>query len=187
MEPSGPKERLLEAVVGHLYEHGVGETSLRGLAAAIGSSHRMLNYHFGSRRGLLIAVSRAVERQQRDAFIAMLADPDASPMDVMWRMYERLTDPGLHPPERLFFELYAYALREQADTEGFFPEVVEAWIAPLSELFRRLGFQGSDAHDEARLALAASRGMLLDLLATKDRAAVDAAMACFVRRYEQRA
>ncbi len=50
-----------------------------------------------------------------------------------------------------------------------------------------LGFQGSDAHDEARLALAASRGMLLDLLATKDCVAVDAAMACFVRRYEQQA
>ncbi len=184
---NGARERLLEAVVGYLYEHGVGETSLRGLAAAIGTSHRMLNYHFGSRRGLLIAVSRAVERQQRHAFIAMLADPDASPIDVMWRMYERLTDPDLHPPERLFFELYAHALREQADTEGFFPEVVEAWIAPLSELFTRLGFQGSDAHDEARLALATSRGILLDLLATNDRAAVDGAMACFVRRYERQA
>lgn len=147
----------------------------------------MLNYHFGSRPGLLLAVSRAVERQQREAFVAMLADPDASPIDVMWRMYERLADPGLHAPERLFFELYAYALREETDTVGFFPEVVEAWIGPLSELFKRLGFQGSDAHHEARLALAASRGMLLDLLATKDRVAVDAAMACFVRRYEQRA
>ncbi len=187
MDQSAPRERLLNALVGHLTEHGLGETSLRSLAAAIGTSHRMLNYHFGSRRRLLIAVSRAVERQQREAFVAMLADPDASPIDVMWRMYERLTDPGLHPPECLFFELYAHALREQADTEGFFPEVVEAWLAPLRDLFRRLGFEDPDAHDEARLALAASRGMLLDLLATKDRVAVDGAMACFVRRYERRA
>ena len=99
-------------------------------AAAIGTSHRMLNYHFGSRRGLLVAVSRAVERQQREAFVAMLADPDASPIDVMWRMYGRLADPGLHAPERLFFELYAHSLLEEAGTAGFFPQVVEFGSVP---------------------------------------------------------
>lgn len=178
------RDRLLGAVVEHLGAHGLGDTSLRGLASAVGTSHRMLLYHFDTRRGLLEAVSRAVERRQRDAFAVMLAEPDASPVEVMWAMYHRLVDPGLWPQERLFFELYARALRGGTDAEGFLPEVVEAWIAPLAELFGRLGLGEAEARAEARLALATSRGLLLDLLGTGDRAGVDAAMGSFVRRYE---
>lgn len=183
-DPPTPKERLLEALLAHLGEHGVGDTSLRGLAAAVGTSHRMLGYHFGSRQNLLVEVSQAVERGQREAFAAMVADAETSPIDVMWSMYRRLVDTALRPQERLFFELYARALQEEPRADGFLGEVVEAWIAPLSELFARLGFDPSQATDEARLALAVSRGLLLDLLATEDATAVDAAMARFVRRYE---
>ena len=56
----GGRERLLAGAIEHVAEHGVGNLSLRGLAAALGTSHRMLIYHFGSRDGLLIEVIRAV-------------------------------------------------------------------------------------------------------------------------------
>lgn len=171
-------------VVEHFAKNGVQDTSLRGLAAAIGSSHRMLSYHFGSRHGLLQEVSRAVELEQREAFVAMLADADASPVEVMWRMYRRICDPALRPHERLFYELYVRALQDDPGGDGFLAEVVEAWIPPLSRLFERLGFDAAEVSAEARLALAVARGLLLDLLATEDQAAVDAAMARFVARYE---
>src|SRR6478672_3033675 len=74
---TGSRDRLLAAAMDHVAQHGVGDLSLRGLAAALGTSHRMLSYHFGSREGLLIEVIRAVEAQQRAALAAMLADPDA--------------------------------------------------------------------------------------------------------------
>ncbi len=63
---------------------------------------------------------------------------------------------------------------------------MEAWIEPSSELFRRLGFGEDEARAEARLSLAVARGLLLDLLATGDRAAVDAAAEQYLRRYEPR-
>lgn len=182
--PPTPKERLTETLVAHLGEHGLGDASLRGLAAAIGTSHRMLSYHFGSRAGLLIDVSREVERQQREAFTAMLDDPGISPTAVMRSMYERLVDPKLWGHERLFFELYVRALQGERDSGGFLPGVVEDWIEPVSRLFARLGFDAETAVSEARLALSVSRGLLLDLLATEDRSGVDAAMARFVLRYE---
>jgi AcrR family transcriptional regulator len=181
------RDRLLEAVVEHLGERGLGDTSLRGLAAAVGTSHRMLLYHFGSRRELLVEVTRAVERRQREAFAALLADPSASPVEVMWAMYHRIADEALWPQERLFFELYARALQGGPDAAGLLPEVVEAWLAPLGALFERLGLPPDQARAEARLALAAARGLLLDLLGTGDRAAVDAAMGAFVDRYATRA
>ena len=180
---SGPRERLLDALIDHLAEHGLRDTSLRGLAAAVGTSHRMLSYHFGTRSLLLTAVSREVERRQRAWFAEMLAQ-DTEPVQLMREMHRRISDPALHAPERLFFELYARALVDPAAVEGFLPEAVEAWIEPSSELFRRLGFGEDEARAEARLSLAVARGLLLDLLATGDRAAVDAAAERYVRRYE---
>jgi AcrR family transcriptional regulator len=179
------RERLLEAVIAHLAEHGLADTSLRGLAAAVGTSHRMLSYHFGSRRELLVEVSRTVERRQRDALAAMLADDGRSPVDVIRGMYERVADPALDPHERLFFELYARALRKGAEEDGFLPEAVEAWIGPSSELFARMGFDEAESRAEARLSLAVARGLLLDLLATGDREAVDAAVERYISRYER--
>lgn len=184
MDNSGPaKAKLRDDLIAHLGEHGIGDTSLRGLAAAVGSSHRMLSYHFDSRGNLLVEISQEVERQQREAFIALLSKSEASAIDVMWTMYRRLTDPALLPHARLFFELYARALQDRPQTDGFLANAVESWIPPLATLFERLGFDELQAIDEARLALAVARGLLLDLLATDDRTAVDAAMARFVGRF----
>ena len=45
---STAREELLAAVVQHVAQHGIGELSLRPLADAIGTSHRMLLFHFGA-------------------------------------------------------------------------------------------------------------------------------------------
>ena len=65
-----PRDKLLSAVVEHFAEHGIGDTSLRGIAEAVGTSHRMLIYHFGSREGLLVEVTRTVEARQRSMMTA---------------------------------------------------------------------------------------------------------------------
>lgn len=178
----GPKQRLLAALIEHLAEQGLGDTSLRGMAKAVGSSHRMLAYHFGSREALLTEVSKAVERRQRADFEAMLADPGLSPLEVMARMYAALTDPALRPQERLFFELYGRALVDPEES-SFLPEVVVAWLPPLTELFLRMGLAPDEAAAEARLSLAVSRGVLLDLLATGDGEAAHAVFERYTTRF----
>ncbi|MEJ7797581.1 MAG: TetR/AcrR family transcriptional regulator [Solirubrobacteraceae bacterium] len=180
-----PRERLLDVLITHLGEHGLRDMSLRGLASAAGTSHRMLSYHFGSRDGLLVALTQEVERRQLTALADLRSEPDASPTDVMWSMYRRLTDPALWPLERLFFELYTRALQAEPAGRGFSQDAVEGWIAPLAPLFERLGFRDADAIAEARLAIGVCRGLLLDLLATGDRTAVDAAMSRYMDRYDK--
>ena len=59
-----PRDRLLAAAAEHIARHGVSDVTLRGLAAAIGSSHRMLIYHFKSKDNLLVEVIRLVEARQ---------------------------------------------------------------------------------------------------------------------------
>lgn len=174
------KDALLETVLAYLTEHGVRDLSLRGLAAAIGTSHRMLIYHFGSKEGLLVEIVKTMEARQRTVLADLEADPELSPRDGARRFWRHLTDPELWPFERLFFELYGQALQHRPGTTALLDGVVDTWLAPLAEAVRRRGVPADEATAEARLGLAVARGLLLDLLATGDLDAVNAAMERFI-------
>ena len=182
MNRKDPRRALLEAAVDQLSLTGMTGRSLRQLAAELGTSHRMLIYHFGSMEGLLVEVVREVEARQR----AALADLDGTgtPAEVAKAFWRRFTDPALYPNERLFFELYGQALQGRPGTEALLPEVVTAWIEPLVALGKSHGLSEQEARVSARLGVAVTRGLLLDLLATGDLDAVNAAMDRFVDLYE---
>jgi len=173
------RERLLAAVVDHLAEHGVGETSLRQLAEAVGTSHRMLIYHFGSRDGLLAEVVRAVEAEQRAVLERVFADapavvdgqPDLDRARAFWAavVTATLRFGGL------FFELSAHAIQGRPHADRLRDDLVGGWLPGLVELLVRLGMPAKVAPTAGRLALGASRGLLLDLLVTGERAEVDRA------------
>jgi AcrR family transcriptional regulator len=180
-----PRARLLAAVIAHIQCTGITDLSLRELAAAVGTSHRMLIYHFGSREGLLVAVVQAVEEAQRVFLAELVADPSLSRVEAMRRMWRRLADPALWPNERLFFELYAQALQGRPGTVGLLDDVIDAWVRPAADYAPQFGLTLEDAQIDARLGVAVIRGLLLDLLATRDRAAVDAAFERYVALYEK--
>ncbi len=160
MATSQARERLLAAAVDQAMRGGITDLSLRELAEAIGTSHRMLLYHFGSRVGLLSAVAEAVNQAEAAAF------PDLEDPRQTW---QRFSDRAMWPAERLFFELYAYALYGRPGTEGFFEACLERWIALLAARLELAGAEPAAARAQARLGLAVVRGLLLDLLATGDR------------------
>lgn len=168
MTTSQARERLLAAAVEQAMRGGIADLSLRELAAAIGTSHRMLLYHFGSREGLLAAVARAVEEAQR----AAVTERGITRANARW-LWQHFSDPRLWPAERLFFELYAHALLGRPGTEGFLDNAIEPWVAAITPaIAREAGLDEVTARAEARLAVAITRGLLLDLLATGDRDAV---------------
>ena len=183
------KQRLLDATIDYVARHGLGDLSLRQLAAAIGTSHRMLIYHFGSKDELLVEVVRAVEQRERDVLTGegtrAGAGADLSEGELLRRSWKRLSNPRFWAQERLFFELYGQALQDRGHTAALRDDIVESWLQPVAaELTRRRGLARADARAEARLLLAVVRGLLLDLLATGDRAGVNRAMERFIARYE---
>ena len=182
--PNRSRERLLLDTVAYVAEHGVADLGLRQLAAAIGTSHRMLIYHFGSKEGLLIAVIRAVEEEQRRTSAELVLDPSLSPTDVMRLMWQRFADPALWPNERLFIEVYGRALHARPNAGELLDDIVDSWLEPIAARHRRQGVPKSAARAQARLEVAVVRGLLLDLLATGDTAGADDAFEQFVRLYE---
>jgi AcrR family transcriptional regulator len=163
------RQALLDDVIEELARGGIGGRSLRDLAEAVGTSHRMLLHHFGSREELLLTVVEEVERRQM-ATAAGLPTDAASGTAAMWSDLRR---PELRPLERLFFECYARGAQGEAPFDRMVPGAVHGWLHAAEE---------HAGHDPAliRLGLAVTRGLLLDLVATGDDAGVDAAMAAFV-------
>jgi AcrR family transcriptional regulator len=183
-EPAGAtpsaRQRLLDAAVDHAAHHGISDQSLRQLAAALHTSHRMLIYHFGSKEGLLTEVVRTVEARQRSQLATLIAHGDLATPESLSQLWEHFADESLWPWERLFFEVYAQALQGRPHARSLLDEAIDAWVAPIAAVLVAQGTRPSDAPTDARLMLAVTRGLLLDLLATGDRAGVDAAMRRFV-------
>jgi AcrR family transcriptional regulator len=174
------RERLLAAAVDYAAEHGLADLSLRALAAGLGTSHRMLIFHFGSKQGLLVEVVRAVEAQQRALLEQLTADPEHDLLDQQRAFWQHLTSPAMWPYERLFFEVYAQGLQGKQPATRLLEDTIQAWLTPATDLLTAQGVPIQEAQAEARLAIAVTRGLLLDLLATGDLAAVNAAMDRFI-------
>jgi AcrR family transcriptional regulator len=152
-----PRERLLAAAIEHLAQDGSHDLSLRSIAAAIGTSHRMLNYHFGSRNGPLAAIVSELERRQRAFMATVLLDREATPGELVWRMWEQVADERLWPYERLFFEMSGRALRGEPDAQALRSELVDPWLVSVDALSERAALTPAQARAEARLAIAVTR------------------------------
>ena len=176
MTPVTPRQQLLDAAIDHVAAHGLTDLSLRGLAAELGTSHRMLSHHFGSKDGLWVAIVQEVERRQRETVRDLVPDPSVPFEEAMWIWWRHISDPSLWPNERLFFEVYGQALHGRSPATQLLDGVVDAWVDPIAEMLTTMGVPPDDARPLARLGVAVTRGLLLDLLATGDRASVDAAM-----------
>jgi AcrR family transcriptional regulator len=163
-DPSA-RDALLERVVDHVANHGLSDTSLRELSAAVGTSHRMLLYHFGSRDGLVAAIVASMEVRQRSVLEALAAGAE-SPRSVIERQWALLTQPELRPFVALFFEVLALAVHGRPGTEGFLADLTGPWLDLAERLGAQLGIATS--RDELRLGVAVSRGLLIEVLATGD-------------------
>jgi AcrR family transcriptional regulator len=184
MPGPAPKEHLVDQVVDHFVVDGLGDMSLRKIAAAIGTSHRMLLYHFGSKSGLLVEVVRAVETRTRVQLGQIAgAATAATTDDVIRDMWRFVADPGQSDFERLFFALYGRALQGDEQVRPLLEESIESWLHAQSALAGAQGVPVAEARVQARLGLAVVRGLLLDLLATGDREGADAALDLFAGRY----
>jgi AcrR family transcriptional regulator len=165
------RQDVLQAVIDTMAETGIGARSLRDIAAAAGTSHRMLLHHFGTRDNLLVAVVEEVERRQRMRLPALPEDP----LEGARAMWSSLRAPELRPLERLFFECYSRAAQGEQPFARLLPGAVDSWLAAVAA-----GAPSGVDAPLVRLGLAVTRGLLLDLVGTGDEQGVDAAYERFL-------
>lgn len=161
---------MLGKVVEWFTANGVLDTSMRTLAAGIGTSNRMLNYHFGSREQLLAAVVERVceaEREALDRFVSANQDP----VEAGQQYWSHVADTArVFAP--LFYELSAHAMYGKPYAEDLRQVLTDAWLSGFTQGFARVT---TPEHAErlARLCLAVGRGLLFEMALTGDRATAD--------------
>jgi AcrR family transcriptional regulator len=174
--PSNPaiRRRLCDQAVDYVLAHGVAELALRPLAKALKTNARMLLYHFGSREELMRQILIRL-REREDARIQswFRSNRKSRSLAEFLRWYwRRMSAPRARPVMLLIFELYALALRNPQQ----YPGVLEDPIAYWKSLAKKDGASSDVDAAEATLLLGATRGLLLDLCATGDRARVSRGM-----------
>jgi AcrR family transcriptional regulator len=179
----GPRETLLEGAIEYVAHNGITDLSLRQLASALGTSHRMLIHHFGSKEGLWVAIVHEVERRQRAILADLVPSAGAPVAEAMRAWWRHISDPALWPNERLFFELYGQAIQGRPHTVAMLDGIIDDWLEPATQINMAYGLAADEARAHARLGIAVTRGLLLDLVATRDVEAVDAAMHAFIDVY----
>src|SRR3954451_21789591 len=133
------RAELLDALIEAFASGGIGDRSLREIAEAVGTSHRMLLHYFGSREEMLLSIVQAVEHRQT----AMLDDLPADPGAAFAAMWADLRRPAVRPLERLFFECYARAANGEAPFDRLLPGAIDGWLDLAGHL-------GGDRVDRAR-------------------------------------
>ena len=163
------RHELLELAYAYVLEHGVSDLSLRPLAAAIGSSPRVLLFLFGSKAELvqaLLARARHDELELLSRARATSVAEDGGLLAVAADLWSWLSAAERRGLLTLWVEGYARSLTDpDGPWAGFAAATVADWLEVLTAA-AQAPRPGAAGEVEPTLVLAVLRGSLLDLLAT---------------------
>lgn len=159
------REDLLQKILDYLLENGVANLSLRPLAEAVGTSARLLIYHFGSKEELIRVVMEEVQSQFQASFADFARGRNSSrsihPMMEFWKSLSR---PQNLPYLRLLLEVQVLALQNPSHWAKYLEKSSNGWLEiiegslPPSKRNRAL----------STLYAAVMDGLILELLGTGD-------------------
>jgi AcrR family transcriptional regulator len=160
--------------------------SLRPLAAELGTSDRMLIYHFGSKERLISEVLALAQR--RLAVSLEPPGPEVSSLsDVVHHLWAALRTPTAAGVTRLYLEICVLSVQEPERWSAAPEQLRGPWRAPLQSGLVAFGIAPERATTLADLILDTLDGLSLDRLVATDPARVDAAAAVFAQLLDDHA
>jgi AcrR family transcriptional regulator len=158
------RSQLRQKCLAFFLRHGVADLSLRPLAAAVGTSARMLIHYFGSKEALIGEVMTEVQRRFQESFKGVAEKPSSDKQSVLTEFWSVLSRPGNRPTLRLLFEVQILALQNPRRYRRYLNQTSTGWRELIQEALPR-----AKANDgAATLYNAVIDGLLLDLLSTGD-------------------
>lgn len=152
---------LAEAATDYALEHGLIGLSLRPLAAAIGTSDRMLLYHFADKDDLVATVLRVSTDRSVEQIRALPTATDVSGFVVGF--WDASTSGQLERCQRLYVEAAALGLLGQEPYASVVREANDRWTAALESRVVEAGCPPTAARRVVVLLDAAFMGLQLDL------------------------
>ena len=170
------KGQLRAAALDYLLVHGVANASLRPMAAALGTSARILMFHFKSKEGLLQEAMEELQHRLRESLTALgkASGRRKAPLKQFW---EWATRPQNAAYLRLLYEVQIVAMQNPAEYGRYLKKSSSAWQAAA------LGAMSESLRSDwmAMLCIAVFDGLMLEFLSTSDLIGTTKALDNFIR------
>ena len=172
------RDELIDRALEYFLKHGVAGWSLRPLAAQVGTSARLLVYHFGSKDGLIQAVMDEVRSRIQKSFSATARRSANGGADrVMRAFWAWIIRPANARLLKLLFEVQVLALQNPKVYARYLEGTSSSWLALIEASMPPIKVRRA----AATLAAAVIDGLLLEYLSTGDRRRTTEALGLFTR------
>ena len=155
------RDQVAQAATDYVLEHGLVGLSLRPLAARLGTSDRMLLYHFDGKDDLVATVLRISNDRSVTAIRAL--PPAADVRQAVLDLWTAVTRPELDRCQRVYVEAAALGLLGREPYVSVVREANAVWIAALADHLAASGMPRRLAARAVVLLDAAMMGFQLDL------------------------
>jgi AcrR family transcriptional regulator len=171
----GRKGELTDRIIAYLVHHGPADLSLRPMAAAIGTSARLLIFHFGSKEGLLTEVLGTLQGRMRASILRLGSEP-VRPGPLLRVVWDWALEEPWFGQLRLLYQLHALAAQAPDTYGAYLQGNALDWMALVQAA------QPPDRRDPALVTLivAVFDGLFLECMSTGDRTRTTAALDRFL-------
>jgi len=178
------REELLATAGAILARTGVVDTSLRELAAQMGTSARMLVYYFGGKEQLILEV---LTRQQRAAIpeTEQLDLPDSIAAHRAWCFddWYECTQGERRNSLRVVLQVFGASCGLDSPYREYTWDTLSLLTRNSKARLQALGMPDQVAETRSRIALAAFQGFIIEYFTAPDPAFVDDTFARFVDEF----
>ena len=167
---------LLDSLIAYLVRRGVADVSLRPMAAAVGTSARLLIFHFGSKERLLLEVLGEMQARLQSSLSDLVHEPSparSAPLRLFWDW--ALKDANF-AQLRVLYQLHILAAQDHKSYGKYLKRNSLNWLESVQALLKPA--QRSPAL--ATLIVAVFDGLFIEVMSTGDRRRASAAIDEFI-------
>jgi AcrR family transcriptional regulator len=170
------KATLLENLIAYLVRRGIADVSLRPMAAAVGTSARLLIFHFGSKERLLLEVVSELQARLQHSLRDLLDQPrpaGAAPLRLFWDW--ALKDANF-AQLRVLYQLHILAAQDHKTYGRYLKRNSLNWL----EWVQAVSNPSLRSPALATLIVAVFDGLFIEMMSTGDRRRASAAIDEFI-------
>jgi len=174
---SSRKAALIEKLTDYLVRRGIADLSLRPMAAAVGTSARLLIFHFGTKEHLLTDVLESMQDGLQRSLAELLSlqhgAEDPAPLRLFWDW--ALKDVNF-AQLRVLYQLQVLAAQDQKSYGRYLKKNSAHWLETVQAMLK-------PAHRSpllATLIVAVFDGLFIEVMSTGDRRRASAAIDEFI-------
>lgn len=174
---SSRKAELLDGALKYLVRRGIANVSLRPMAAELGTSPRILMFHFGSKEGLLQDIFAELHSRLQASLKAMVSSgPHGSRDRPLKRFWLWATAKQNFPYFRLLYEVQVVALQNPQEYGPYLRNASANWQSIALDLMS----PPLKNKPMASLSIAVFDGLMLELMGGGDKQRLTKSLDLFI-------